>query len=85
MLTRPSPAPGSGQGTIPIRYIGGGRLSMSKQERRDQLVQIVRQLPEATCEGEQHMAPAVRGKKFGHYLDDHHDDAVVGVAFKRRP
>ena len=84
MLTRPSPAPGSGQGTILIRYIGG-RLSMSKQERRDQLVQIVRQLPEATCEGEQHMAPAVRGKKFGYYLDDHHGDAVVGVAFKRRP
>jgi hypothetical protein len=31
------------------------------------------------------MAPAVRGKKFGYYLDDHHGDGVVGVAFKRRP
>jgi len=55
---------------------------VSKQRRRDQLVTIVSQLPEATCEGEQHLALTVRSKKFGYYLDDHHGDGITGVAFK---
>ncbi len=53
-----------------------------KQQRRDRLVAIVGELAETTCLGEQHRAFAVRGKKFAYYLDQHHGDGIVGVAFK---
>jgi hypothetical protein len=52
---------------------------------RDRIAAIVADLPEATCTGDRHLALAVRGKKFGYYLDDHHGDGVVGVAVKAAP
>jgi len=55
---------------------------MSKQQRRERLITIVAELPEATATGNTHLALTVRGKKFGYYLDDHHGDGITGVAFK---
>lgn len=54
----------------------------TERQRRERLVAIVTALPEATCEGDRHLALAVRGKKFGYYLDDHHADGIIGVALK---
>lgn len=55
---------------------------MGKQQRLARLIAIVADLPETTCAGEQHRAFAVRGKKFGYYLDDHQGDGITGVALK---
>ena len=58
---------------------------MSSARLRERVAAIVAELPEATCTGDQHLALAVRGKTFGYFLDDHHEDGIVGIAFKAAP
>lgn len=55
---------------------------MSSTQLRERVAAIVAELPEATCTGDQHLTLAVRKKTFGYFLDDHHGDGVVGLAFK---
>ncbi len=57
-------------------------FSMATTQLRERVAAIVAELPEATCTGDQHLTLAVRKKTFGYFLDDHHGDGVVGVAFK---
>lgn len=56
-----------------------------RREREERLRAVVARLPEATCQGEQHLKLAVRGKTFGYYMNDHHGDGIVGVALKAAP
>jgi hypothetical protein len=49
---------------------------------RERVAAIVAELPEATSTGDQNLKFAVRTKTFGYFLDDHHGDGIVGVAFK---
>jgi hypothetical protein len=65
-----------------MTYCSNGVTSVSQQSRRDRLLEIVSQLPEATCKGEDDIAFSVRSKRFGFYLNDHHGDGRVGVVFK---
>lgn len=58
---------------------------MSESSLRTQVAAIVAGLPEATCSGDRHLTFAVRKKTFGYFLDDHHGDGRVGVAFKAGP
>jgi hypothetical protein len=58
---------------------------MSSTRLRERVAAIVAELPEATCTGDQHLTLAVRKKTFGYFLDDHHGDGIVGVAFKAGP
>lgn len=58
---------------------------MSDNQLRERVAAIVAELPEATCTGDRHLTLAVRKKTFGYFLDDHHGDGVVGVAFKAGP
>lgn len=60
-------------------------LPMSENLLRERVAAIVAELPEATCTGDRHLTLAVRKKTFGYFLDDHHGDGVVGVAFKAAP
>ncbi|TDV48942.1 MmcQ/YjbR family DNA-binding protein [Actinophytocola oryzae] len=55
------------------------------QGLRERIAAIVAELPEATCRGDRDLTLAVRKKTFGYFLDDHHGDGVVGVAFKAGP
>ena len=58
---------------------------MSESSLRARVAAIVTGLPEATCDGDRHLTFAVRKKTFGYFLDDHHGDGRVGVAFKAAP
>jgi hypothetical protein len=58
---------------------------MSGNQVRDRVAAIVAELPEATCTGDRNLTFAVRTKTFGYFLDDHHGDGIVGVAFKAAP
>ena len=58
---------------------------MSTAQLRERVAAIVAELPEATCTGDPHLTLAVRKKTFGYFLDDHHGDGIVGVAFKAGP
>lgn len=58
---------------------------MTSTRLRERVAAIVAELPEATCTGDQHLTLAVRKKTFGYFLDDHHGDGIVGVAFKAGP
>jgi hypothetical protein len=58
---------------------------MSTTRLRERVAAIVAELPEATCTGDQHLTLAVRRKTFGYFLDDHHGDGIVGIAFKAGP
>jgi len=58
---------------------------MSSTRLRERVVAIVAELPEATCGDGHNLAFAVRKKTFGYFLDDHHGDGIVGVAFKAGP
>lgn len=58
---------------------------MSEILPRERVAAIVAELPEATCSGDRHLTLAVRKKTFGYFLDDHHGDGRVGVAFKAAP
>jgi hypothetical protein len=55
---------------------------MTTTPPRQRVADIVAELPEATCTGDQHLSLAVRRKTFGYFLDDHHGDGIVGVALK---
>ncbi|HEX6353810.1 MmcQ/YjbR family DNA-binding protein [Actinophytocola sp.] len=58
---------------------------MSSTRLRERVAAIVAELPEATSTGDQHLTLAVRKKTFGYFLDDHHGDGIVGIAFKAGP
>lgn len=58
---------------------------MTTSRLRERVTAIVIELPEATATGDQHLTLAVRRKTFGYFLDDHHGDGVVGMAFKAAP
>ncbi|MFL6121506.1 MmcQ/YjbR family DNA-binding protein [Actinophytocola sp.] len=58
---------------------------MSTTQLRERVAAIVAELPEATCTGDPHLTLAVRKKTFGYFLDDHHGNGIVGVAFKAGP
>jgi hypothetical protein len=55
---------------------------MTTKSPRQQVTDIVADLPEASCTGDRHLSLAVRKKTFGYFLDDHHGDGIVGVAIK---
>jgi len=55
---------------------------MDTTRLRERVTAIVIELPEATATGAPHVTLAVRRKTFGYFLDDHHGDGIVGVAFK---
>lgn len=55
---------------------------MSSTRLRERVAAIVAELPEATSAGDPHLTLAVRKKTFGYFLDDHHGDGIIGVAFK---
>jgi len=54
-------------------------------ERRRQIVEICRALPEVTVEEQQHITFRVRGRTFAYYLDDHHGDGRVALNCKAAP
>jgi hypothetical protein len=58
---------------------------MTTTRLRERVTAIVVELPEATATGDPHLTLAVRRKTFGYFLDDHHGDGIVGVAFKAGP
>ena len=53
-------------------------------QRREQLIEICRTLPEITYEtaGDGHIAFRIRKKIFGYYLLDHHGDGVIAFCCK---
>lgn len=55
---------------------------MSSISLRERVAAIVAELPEATCAGDQHLTLAVRKKTFAYFLDDHHGDGRLSIAFK---
>jgi hypothetical protein len=55
------------------------------RRRRQRLVRVVRALPEADAQGDQHLSLTVRSKRFGYYLDDHHGDGRVALTCKAQP
>ena len=62
-----------------------GSTTAADPERRRQVVEICRALPEATVEDQQHITFRVRGKTFAYYLDDHHGDGRVALNCKVAP
>lgn len=58
---------------------------MSSTRLRERVAAIVANLPEATSSDGHNLAFAVRKKNFGYFLDDHHGDGIVAVAFKAGP
>lgn len=54
----------------------------SGQDARARLIRICHRLPEASSEGNQHIAFVVRKRKFAYYLEDHHGDGRVALACK---
>jgi len=54
-------------------------------EARGRTVAICGALPEATAEGEPHLACAVRGRRFAYLLDDHHGDGRLALDVKVAP
>lgn len=59
---------------------------MNMDGRRQELIKLVRVLPEVSIEvggdADQHVGFAVRKKRFAWYLDDHHGDNVVALTCK---
>jgi len=55
------------------------------RERRRQVVEMCRALPEVTVEEQQHITFRVRGKTFAYYLNDHHGDGRVALNCKAAP
>jgi len=62
-----------------------GSAISADRERRRQIVDICRALPEVTVEEQQHITFRVRGKTFAYYLDDHHGDGRVALNCKVAP
>ena len=50
--------------------------------QRQRVLDICLALPEATRQGERQLSFQVRGKSFAYYMDDHHGDGRIAVAFK---
>jgi hypothetical protein len=96
---RGPPGDGSAAGGLPLRDVDAqvttpfpelsvdraSVVPMSGNRVRERVAAIVAALPEATCTGDRHLTFAVRKKTFGYFLDDHHGDGRVGVAFKAAP
>ncbi len=55
---------------------------MTRIPPRQRVADIVAELPDATCAGDNHLTFTVRKKTFGYFLDDHHGDGIVGLALK---
>lgn len=62
-----------------------GSAISADRDRRRQIVDICRALPEVTVEEQQHITFRVRGKTFAYYLDDHHGDGRVALNCKVPP
>ena len=62
-----------------------GSAISADRERRRQIVDICRALPEVTVEEQQHITFRVRGRTFAYYLDDHHGDGRVALNCKVAP
>jgi len=54
-------------------------------KRRERVADLVRSLPEAIVEGEQHLGFTVRGRRFGWLLQDHHGDGRLALHCKAAP
>ncbi len=58
-------------------------------EPRARIVAIFESFPEVELESggerDQHLAAAVRGKKFAWYIDDHHGDGTLSITCKAPP
>jgi len=52
------------------------------RDRLNRLLGICEALPEMEVTGDRHLALRIRKKTFGYYLDNHHDDGIVGLACK---
>ena len=74
-----------GAGCRVLSVVRATVAAMSDTPFRERVAAIVAGLPEATCSGDRHLTLAVRKKTFGYFLDDHHGDGIVGVAFKAAP
>src|SRR5262245_39984778 len=64
------------------------RLNVTKSEaakRRADVLARVKELPEGTFKAHgRHLSLEVRGKRFGWYLEDHHDDRRLALHCKAR-
>ena len=60
------------------------RQLTSSTRRREQIIEICRNLPEVTYEvvGDGHIAFRIRKKIFGYYLFDHHGDGMIAFCCK---
>ncbi len=54
-------------------------------DQRQRVLDICLSLPEATRLGERQLSFQVRRKSFAYYMDDHHGDGRLAVAFKAAP
>jgi hypothetical protein len=68
---------------------GPVQLKLTRREvarRRARVVRLVVKLPEATpIEHGTHLSLEVRGKRFGWYLEDHHNDERLALNCKAPP
>ena len=51
-------------------------------DQRERVLDICLAFPEATSQGERQLSFQVRGRSFAYYMDDHHGDGKIAVAFK---
>ena len=60
------------------------RQIAASSRRRERMIQICQDLPEATHEvaGDGHIAFRIRKKIFGYYLFDHHGDGIIAFCCK---
>jgi hypothetical protein len=73
-----------------VRKSAPARSAATKQPDRDrsrqQLLRILERLPEAVAIARNgHLSLEVRKKRFGYYLDDHHDDGRLALNCKATP
>ncbi|NNL48316.1 MAG: MmcQ/YjbR family DNA-binding protein, partial [Acidimicrobiia bacterium] len=62
---------------------------MTIESRRQRLIELAESLPEVTVEpggdDNDHLGLSVRDRRFGWYLEDHHDDGVIALTCKAPP
>lgn len=58
---------------------------VQSERLRSHVVEVCAQLPEVTVEDGQHIGFAVRAKRFGWLLDDHHGDGRLALTCKAAP
>jgi phosphoribosylglycinamide formyltransferase-1 len=51
-------------------------------DQRERVLDICLAFPGATRQGERQLSFQVRGRSFAYYMDDHHGDGKIAVAFK---